>query len=330
MGFWRRVVAAGLVAIGWGVTAAAQPPSADPVTTAGVRIEGFDVEEVPSLAPGTRLAFTLFGTPGAEAVVRIEGADAILRLHETQRGIYDGVYTIGPRERLDAGAPVMGSLRIGEQIARARLDEPLVLADPPALRSGRRAVASADDPPRSEAAATVPSPAPPAVDEPSVEGAPPEPFDAPAYATPRNALPAPFSRPRAVPPPPSWSPPPAQRLACSDCAVVELVQAIRPEPRPGVVGAVIGGITGALLGDRIADRAQRHWAHVVGAIGGALAGRAIERQATSPTRYDVWLRLPDGTRQVRSYPSAPPYRIGDVVRLPAIALVSLARAPSRD
>jgi len=310
MGMWSRAIAAALVAFGWGVTAAGQPPAADPVTTAGVRIEGFDVEEVPSLAPGTRLAFTLFGTPGAEAVVRIEGADAILRLHETERGIYDGVYTIGPHERLDAGAHVMGSLRIGEQVARARLEEPLLLGNPPALRGSGAPLASADDAAR--------------------ETAPAEPIDGPAYPAPRNALPSPFSQPRGQPLPIPSPPPSVQRAGCGDCAVVESVQAIRPEPRAGVVGAVIGGITGALLGDRIADHAQRHWARVVGAIGGALAGRAIERQATSPVRYDVWLRLPDGTRQVRSYPTTPPYRVGDVVRLPAVALVSLGRGPIRD
>ena len=323
MGFWRRVIAACLVAIGWGVSAAGQPPSADPVTTAGVRIEGFDVEEVPSLAPGTRLAFTLFGTPGAEAVVRIEGADAILRLHETQRGIYDGVYTIGPRERLDPGARVMGSLRIGEQVARAQLEEPLVLGNPPALRGTAPQLASADDTRRREPAASTGEDA-------SGAGQPQDSIDTPAYPVPRNALPSPFSQPHAVPPAPAGPPAPAQRRACADCAVVESVQAIRPEPRVGVVGAVIGGITGALLGDRIADGAQRHWARVVGAIGGALAGHAIERQATSPVRYDVWLRLPDGTRQVRSYPAPPPYRAGDVVHLPVVALVSIARAPLRD
>jgi len=198
-----------------------------------------------------------------------------------------------------------------------------VLGHPPALRGTAPQVGTTGDTRRHEGAAS-------AGDDASGADPPQEPIDTPAYPVPRNALPSPFSQPRAVPPPPARPPAPAQRRACADCAVVESVQAVRPEPRVGVFGAVIGGVTGALLGDRIADGAQRHWARVVGAIGGALAGHAIERQATSPVRYDVWLRLPDGTRQVRSFPAPPPYRAGDVVHLPVVALVSIVPAPIRD
>jgi outer membrane lipoprotein SlyB len=321
MEFWRRAISTAVVGTVWAVTAMAQPAAREATAAAGVRIEGFDVEEVPNLAPGARLAFTMLGTPGSDAQVRIEGAAATLRLHETQPGIYDGIYTVGPRERLDPSATVMGSLRQGDQVARARLEEPLVLgmaapSDMPGVAMGP---ASGDE------AVVVPEPraavAPPEDDAGRVS---PYPTEVPRSA-PRSVLPAPFSQPR-LPPPAA----PSRRTACADCAVVESVQAMRPEPRVGVVGAVIGGVTGALLGDRIAGRAERHWARLAGAIGGALAGRAIERNASGPVRYDVWLRLPDGTRQVRSYPNPPPYRAGDVVRLPAVALVTSVRPAYRD
>src|SRR4051794_4136967 len=74
----RQAIAAILVAIGGAVTALAETTPHEPRLVSGVRIEAFDVEEVARIAPGVDLAFTLFGTPGAEAQVRIDGADATL------------------------------------------------------------------------------------------------------------------------------------------------------------------------------------------------------------------------------------------------------------
>jgi hypothetical protein len=323
MGSVRDTIAALLLAV-LGSVAWAQPGPHPATAPAGVRIEGFDVEEVPALDPGTQLAFTLFGTPGAEATVRIEGADGALRLHETQPGIYDGVYTIGPHERIQPMASVMSSLRVGDAVARARLEEPLVLGAPGSRDHAAPVVLSRTETPTAPAPLGVP---PAIAAAPRATDAAPPPSDAappPAWSPPRNALPSPFSEPRALPPPVRVP----RGVACADCAVVESVEAVRPQTHAGAVGAVIGGITGALLGDRLAGHAQREWARVVGLLGGALAGHAIATQSQAPLRYDVWLRWPDGTRQVRSYASPPPYRAGDVVRVPRVAFASFGR-PAR-
>ena len=76
-------------------------------------IEGFDVDEVRRLTPGTELNFEIFGTPGGQATLRIEGARRNLMLTETEVGQYEGTYTINSRDKIVARSPVTANLRIG-------------------------------------------------------------------------------------------------------------------------------------------------------------------------------------------------------------------------
>ena len=82
--------------------------------------------------------------------------------------------------------------------------------------------------------------------------------------------------------------------------------------------------TGDVLTDDDLAAIKQHDAILLGAVGGALTGRAIERASNRQVRYDVVLRLPNGASQVHSYDSPPPVRVGDVVPVPA---VTYARAP---
>ena len=51
-------------------TLAQQPPSRIAATVgAALRVDGFDVEQVAQLAPGTPLVFTLYGTAGGNATL---------------------------------------------------------------------------------------------------------------------------------------------------------------------------------------------------------------------------------------------------------------------
>ena len=90
-------------------------------------IDGFDVEQVKTLVAGTELDFTLYGTPGGAATVRIDGAVGSFRLEEVEAGVYEGIYSIKQRDRIAAGATVTANLRMGNQVASAILDESLVL-----------------------------------------------------------------------------------------------------------------------------------------------------------------------------------------------------------
>jgi len=89
-------------------------------------IRGFDVEEVRRIAPGVELHFNLYGTPGGNATVKIDGATRNLRLHEVDRGQYAGTYTIGTHDRIRNGSRVTADLRVGDRVASDVLRETLV------------------------------------------------------------------------------------------------------------------------------------------------------------------------------------------------------------
>lgn len=51
------------------------------------RIEGFNVDEVRVLNPGTDLNFSLYGTPGGQATLNIAGTSRNLPLNEVEPGL---------------------------------------------------------------------------------------------------------------------------------------------------------------------------------------------------------------------------------------------------
>src|SRR5258706_1199182 len=106
----------------------AQPSVAAP------KIDGFDVEPAQRLIPGSDLLFTLYGSPGGAARVRISGATNTIPLEETEAGVYEGTYTIKLRDKISATSTVTANLRLGNRVASALLDEPLVAATRVATR----------------------------------------------------------------------------------------------------------------------------------------------------------------------------------------------------
>jgi len=257
-----------------------------------VRIDGLDVEEVPRLSSGTTLNFTLVGTAGAIASLEIDGARHGLPLREIERGVYEGTYTIDGLERIAPDARVVATLRRGADVATSVLEEPLVLgtaAPDPAAKA-----ASADRAP-------------------------------PGRSTTQGGSAA--DADRALP---SSRLPPVVARACGDCAVVESIRRVETAREgDGVVGAITGGLLGAILGNQLAGRDLRDVARLVGAVGGAIAGREIERSQGRAVHYDVLLRRPDGSSQVHRYERLPPLRVGQTVRLPALAYAQTSRAPTR-
>jgi outer membrane lipoprotein SlyB len=105
------------------------------------RIDGFDVQAIKQLAPGNELAFTLYGSPGGVASVRIGGATGSLILDEVEAGVYEGIYTISKRDRLTKDSTATANLRSGNQVASSVLDESL-LAGAPARWPGGPAAAN--------------------------------------------------------------------------------------------------------------------------------------------------------------------------------------------
>lgn len=89
-------------------------------------IEAFSVAPIASAAPGNELVFTLHGSPGGTAAVRIDGATGAAVLAESEVGVYEGSYTIRKRDRINAQSKVTANLRVGNKVVSAVLDGPLV------------------------------------------------------------------------------------------------------------------------------------------------------------------------------------------------------------
>jgi outer membrane lipoprotein SlyB len=102
----------------------------------GPSIRGFNVEEVRRLAPGVELHFDLYGTPGGNATLRIDGATRNLHMTETEPGQYVGSYTIGTRDRITNNSAVTANLRLGNRVATDVLSESVVRNSAP--RPNRR------------------------------------------------------------------------------------------------------------------------------------------------------------------------------------------------
>ncbi len=285
----RQMIVCVLATLLAGLSVAAQPIIADAPGWVPLQVDAFDVEQVPQLTPGSQLNFSLYGTPGAEATVQIDGARREMGLQEVEPGIYEGIYTIDAQDRIAPDGRVTATLRRGDRVASTVLAESLQLG-------GVTTTASASPlPPVTERADNNP---PPRVGRP----VPPAPIG--------SAMP-----PRQEQPVPQW------QSACTDCAVVESIRAVDAGGGRGYVGAITGGLVGAILGDQFGRGDGRRFARILGALGGALAGREIERGGLRRTRFEVVLRLPNGTAQTRSYESAPPFKVGDTVRLRAYSMV---------
>jgi len=89
------------------------------------RIDDFDVQSVNRVRPGTPLRFTLEGTPGARALVSIDGTRRTLVLTETSPGIYSGTYVVSRNDRIPVNARVTARLQRGDHVGTAQLAEAL-------------------------------------------------------------------------------------------------------------------------------------------------------------------------------------------------------------
>ena len=89
------------------------------------RIDDFDVQSVNRVRPGTPLRFTLEGTPGARALVSIDGTRRSLVLTETSAGVYSGTYVVSRNDRIPVNARVTARLQRGDHVGTAQLAEAL-------------------------------------------------------------------------------------------------------------------------------------------------------------------------------------------------------------
>ena len=100
---------------------------------------------------------------------------------------------------------------------------------------------------------------------------------------------------------------------CPDCGVVVAVKVIEVKGKGTGVGAVVGGVAGAVVGHGISD--GKDAGTLIGAAGGAIAGHEIERHARATKRYQVQVRMSDGTLKTVTSATQPTWKAGDPVRL---------------
>jgi outer membrane lipoprotein SlyB len=115
--------------------------AADAAALAAVaKIDRFAVEPAARLDPGADLFFSLSGTPGAKASVRIIGVKGKLSLQEVAAGVYEGTYTIKNRDRISANSAATATLRRGDREASATLGQSLLAAPgrAPAVRKAAK------------------------------------------------------------------------------------------------------------------------------------------------------------------------------------------------
>jgi outer membrane lipoprotein SlyB len=165
-----------------------------------------------------------------------------------------------------------------------------------------------------ESANMAPVPGQPAAPQRTQPAPPPPQYAQPAPQPPQYAQPA--TAPRAAPTPPAVAQPqpaPAapQPVNCPDCGVVtsmNTVQVPAGDNSNHIIGTVAGGVVGGVVGNQFGGGNGRTALTVLGAVGGALAGREVEsniRKQQTVTRYQLVVRTNDG--RTHTFRSSTPY-----------------------
>lgn len=139
-------------------------------------------------------------------------------------------------------------------------------------------------------------------------------------APPQPGAPASAARPPAAQARPApAAQPPVQ--ACHTCGVVETIRQVQVPVKDNsdhLVGTIAGGAVGGVVGNQFGGGSGKTALTVLGAVGGALAGREVERnirQQQTVTHYELTVRMNDGS--ARQFRSAQPFAFasGDHVRV---------------
>ena len=239
-----------------------------------------------------------------------------------------------------AAAPGAATVALKKEVTQTTTEQPGATAQtltaavtlPPAVRQVAQAPQPAqtqvpfDPAPVGTPAAGAPANTPP----PSLLSYPPAATPAPAaYPAPVTQAPAyPSPPPGSAVPVPSAAPsqpqtpfPPAlvtqqpNTLLCGNCGTVENVVVQSTAGDASGLGAVIGGVAGGLLGNQVGRGSGRTIATIAGVAGGAYAGHQVERRTSSGRRFEVVVRMEDGTTRVFPYDTEPAFRAGERVRV---------------
>lgn len=317
-------------------------------SVAAPHIDGFNVDEVATLSPGTDLNFTVFGTPGGTATLRLRGARRNLTLSEVEPGQYEGTYTISARDALTAKSSVTANLRVGHKVATALLAESLQ------TNAGQRA--------QGVSSAILPK-----IDrfevQPNADLSPGNDLKFTLFGTPggkadmtivgttgkffmpevrsgeyignytirqrdhitaNSAVTANLrvgdsitsaSLGKQLSTAAAATVVPRQAALCTTCATVEAVNAVEVNGDGGYLGTIGGGVVGALLGSQVGGGNGKKAAEIAGALGGAYAGHVIEGNIKKTVHYETMVRFQNGATQTISTEANPGLAVGEKIRV---------------
>ena len=144
----------------------------------------------------------------------------------------------------------------------------------------------------------------------------------PVAAKPKTTAPVAYNDYGALPPAPVAQPPvyvpeaPKPAVKPGALATVQSVREVQDAGEHTALGPIAGGIAGAVLGDRIGKgHGTRKVITLIGAAGGALAGREIEKRARGTSHWEIDVRRDDGAYETVKSEVAPPYQAGERVRI---------------
>jgi outer membrane lipoprotein SlyB len=116
-------------------------------------------------------------------------------------------------------------------------------------------------------------------------------------------------------------PAPTGAKACANCGVVESVHVVEIEGQGSGLGAVAGGVAGGLLGNQIGKGRGNTVATVAGVAGGAYAGHQVEKHMKRTQRYDIIVRMENGSTRTFHQATDPGFASGQKVRIESGSIV---------
>jgi outer membrane lipoprotein SlyB len=109
------------------------------------------------------------------------------------------------------------------------------------------------------------------------------------------------------------SPPAVSSRICVQCGMIEGIREVAQEGESTGMGTVAGGLVGGILGRQLGDGGS-FLGMLLGMAGGAYAGNKFEQHRNKVSRYEVTVRMEDGTLRTLTYESRPAWQVGERVR----------------
>ena len=130
-----------------------------------------------------------------------------------------------------------------------------------------------------------------------------------------KAAPAPKAKPVVHATPAKAEPVAVLKTICANCGEVVAVNVVEVAGKGSGVGVVAGGVVGGLVGNQVGNGTGRDLATLAGVVGGAFAGNAIEKNAKKTKRYDIVVRMEDGSERTLSQVTDPMLVNGQKVKI---------------